>query len=380
MKARLNNAAVESRKINSVFTPLFFRLNNSTDKKELNKLLDDKKQVEVYDEILSQVEEYVKSIHPKKVFSKAELTAAAIQHISNTPFEEYGVWVYYPWSNRLVHILDEEEFIAVRTNRNQYKITPAEKEILATKRIGVIGLSVGQSIALTIAMERSCKELRIADFDILELSNLNRIRTGVHNLGIAKTVAVAREVAEIDPYLKVTCFNEGAGEQNLDDFILKDGKLDILVDECDDLLVKILCRQKAKEHKVPVMMDTSDRGMLDVERFDLEPDRPILHGLIDHLDIEKVAQLKTNEEKIPYVLAILNVETISKRMKESMREIRKTITTWPQLASSVVLGGGMSADVCRRILLNEFHDSGRYFIDLEELISDKKNNAALKSE
>lgn len=380
MKARLNNAAVESRKINSVFTPLFFRLNNSTDKKELNKLLDDKKQVEVYDEILSQVEEYVKSIHPKKVFSKAELTAAAIQHISNTPFEEYGVWVYYPWSNRLVHILDEEEFIAVRTNRNQYKITPAEKEILATKRIGVIGLSVGQSIALTIAMERSCKELRIADFDILELSNLNRIRTGVHNLGIAKTVAVAREVAEIDPYLKVTCFNEGAGEQNLDDFILKDGKLDILVDECDDLLVKILCRQKAKEHKVPVMMDTSDRGMLDVERFDLEPDRPILHGLIDPLDIEKVAQLKTNEEKIPYVLAILNVETISKRMKESMREIRKTITTWPQLASSVVLGGGMSADVCRRILLNEFHDSGRYFIDLEELISDKKNNAALKSE
>lgn len=380
MKARLSDAAVESRKINSVFTPLFFRLNNSTDKKKLNTLLDDKKEVEVYDEILSQVEEYVKSIHPKKVFSKPELTEAAIQYIGNTPFEEYGVWVYYPWSNRLVHILDEEEFIAVRTNRNQYKITPAEKEILATKRIGVIGLSVGQSIALTIAMERSCKELRIADFDILELSNLNRIRTGVHNLGIAKTVAVAREIAEIDPYFKVICFHEGAGEHNIDDFILKDGKLDILVDECDDLLVKILCRQKAKKHKVPVIMDTSDRGMMDVERFDLEPDRPILHGLIDHLDIEKVAQLKTNEEKIPYVLAILNVETISKRMKESMREIRKTITTWPQLASSVVLGGGMSADVCRRILLNEFHDSGRYFIDLEELISDKKNNAALKSE
>jgi hypothetical protein len=27
-------------------------------------------------------------------------------------------------------------------------------------------------------------------------------------------------------------------------------------------------------------METSDRGVLDVERFDLEPDRPIFHGLL----------------------------------------------------------------------------------------------------
>ncbi len=32
-----------------------------------------------------------------------------------------------------------------------------------------------------MAMERSFGELRIADYDVLELTNLNRIRTGVHN-------------------------------------------------------------------------------------------------------------------------------------------------------------------------------------------------------
>ena len=86
------------------------------------------------------------------------------------------------------------------TNDASRSASPEEKETLSKKKIGIIGLSVGQSIALTIAMERTCGELRIADFDILELSNLNRIRAGLPNLGIAKTIVVAREIAEIDPW------------------------------------------------------------------------------------------------------------------------------------------------------------------------------------
>ncbi|HXA00680.1 MAG TPA: hypothetical protein VNW99_01760, partial [Cytophagaceae bacterium] len=44
---------------------------------------------------------------------------------------------------------------------------------------------------------------------------------------------------------------------------------------------------------------------------------------------------------------------------------------------AVVLGGGVTADVCRRILLNQFRESGRYFVDVEELIADKKKISAL---
>lgn len=68
-------------------------------------------------------------------------------------------------------------------------------------------------------MERICGELRLADFDLLELTNLNRIRTGVHNLGLAKVYSVAREIAEIDPFLKVVCFPQGLSEDNLDEFL-----------------------------------------------------------------------------------------------------------------------------------------------------------------
>ena len=96
--------------------------------------------------------------------------------------EEFGIWIYYPWCQKLVHTLNEKEFIELRTSRNKYKITEEEREVLSLKTIGVIGLSVGQSVSLTLAMERGFGELRIADFDELELTNLNRLRSGIYNL------------------------------------------------------------------------------------------------------------------------------------------------------------------------------------------------------
>lgn len=67
-------------------------------------------------------------------------------------------------------------------------------------------------------MERVCGELRLADFDVLELTNLNRIRTGTHNLDLPKVYSVAREIAEIDPFIKVKCFAAGLTEKNMDFF------------------------------------------------------------------------------------------------------------------------------------------------------------------
>src|SRR5258708_1043474 len=261
-----------------IYTPEFFRLNNPEDKKAFNDLHSENKILFVHDEIYTQLQELIKSQNPSVRIKSDEYEARITDYLKGEDINEYGVWVYYPWSRRLVHLLDEDEFTEVRTNRNQYKITREEKHLLSTKKIGIIGLSVGQSIALTLSMERGFGELRLADFDTLELSNLNRIRTGLHNMGIPKVVIAAREIAEIDPFLKVSWFFDGIREANMDTFFTGNGKLDLLVDECDGLDIKIISRYKARELKIPVVMDTSDRGMLDVERFDLEPDRPILHG------------------------------------------------------------------------------------------------------
>ena len=356
---------------NRTYKPLIFNLVDPVQKNAFEELLQQKNNLQVYDHIYTQVEELIKCLNPTIVFlPPTELQNAVANHFGNINESEYGVWVYYPWTNKLVHLLNEEEFAIVRTNRNKHKITIKEQATLSTKKIGVMGLSVGQSVSLTLAMERGFGELRIADFDELDLSNINRIRTGVFNIKLKKTVIVAREIAEIDPFLNVVCFEDGITENNLDDFLTGNGKLDLLIDECDSFDIKINSRTKAKALGIPVLMEGSDRGTIDIERFDLEPTRPVLHGMVAHLDMSKYSSLTTMDERIPYITAVTGVETLSPRMKASAVEIMATIATWPQLASAVTYGGGITADLARKILLGNLNTSGRFFIDIDELIQD----------
>lgn len=351
------------------YRPRILRPHLPADLRELLTLMHDL-HIDVHDTLLMQLGELVKLRHPKEKFSEAALVAAVSKELDGVAPAHYGVWVYYPWASRLVHLLDEPDFVAVRTSRNQYKITPAEQQMLATKRVGIIGLSVGQTIALALAMERSCGEIRLADFDILELSNLNRVRTSLASLALPKAVAVAREIAELDPFLPVDCFFDGITDATIDPFLTDGGALDLLIEVCDGLDAKLLARQRARAAGISVLMQTSDRGMVDVERFDREPRRPLLHGLIDDLDYTALTGL-SNEEKVPHILAMLGIDTTSERLKASMLEVEQTISTWPQLAGAVMLGSAVVSDVARRILLDQFHDSGRFFVDLQELIADR---------
>jgi len=361
----------QTQALKNIYKPVFFKLIDPDQKRAFENLIQSEGNLQVFDHIYSQLEELIKCLQPTIVFLPPAALAEAVKNkFQEKPAEEYGVWVYYPWCTKLVHLLDEEEFSIVRTNRNKHKITAQEQEKLAQKKIGVMGLSVGQSVSVTLAMERGFGELRIADFDELDLSNINRIRTGIQNIKIKKTVIVAREVAEIDPFLNVVCFEDGITAENLDTFLTGNGKLDLLIDECDSFDIKINARKKAKSLGIPVLMEGSDRGTIDIERFDLEPDRPVLHGMVEHLDMENYHTLRTMDEQIPYITAVTGVETLSPRMKGSAIEIMSTISTWPQLASAVTYGGGVTADLARKILLGNLSVSGRFFLDLDELIRD----------
>ena len=298
---------------------------------------------------------------------RGELPALVQGHLNGADRETYGAWVYYPWSRRLVHLLPREEFLEVRTDRNRYKITRQEQRELRSFTVGVVGLSVGKSAALTMALEGVGGRFRLADYDELELSNMNRLTAGVHELGLPKTTIAARGMLEIDPYLDIEIFDRGLDDGNLETFLAGEGPLDLLVDECDDLYLKVKLRERARDLGMPVIMDTSDRGMLDVERFDLEPARPIFHGLLPDVKAERLQGLAT-KDKVPYVLRILGEDHLSPRLMASLVEIQESISTWPQLGSGVTLGGALVTNAARRVLLGQLRASGRYYVDLDRLI------------
>lgn len=296
---------------------------------------------------------------------------------------DYGRWVYYPWSGRLVHLLPPGEFHELRTDRNRNKITRSEQQRLANCTVAIVGLSVGNAIAMTLALEDACGHLKLGDLDTLELSNMNRIRASVDQLGLPKTILTARQIYELNPYAKLSLFHEGVTPGNLEAFLRGDPAPDIVIDECDDIRMKILLRERAREYGIPVLMETSDRGMLDVERFDLEPHRPILHGLLGSITGADLPDSMNNEEKIRYVLPVIGIQEISARSAASMLEIGETLTTWPQPGADVTLGGATVSLAVRLLALGCDLPSGRRHIDLQELIthaSDNRQCAAVDDE
>jgi len=346
-----------------------FLLARNKDRQRLQNLLDQGIVQEIHDTLRDQIGELLETRFPARSWAPLELSHAVDAFLDDRGPASVGTWAWFPWSRRLVLLLDEQEFVELRTSRNRYKITPDEQAALAHRRVGIVGLSVGQSVALTIALERCAGTLRLADFDALGLSNLNRLRASVHEIGVPKVLITARQIAEIDPYLRVECFGEGITMDTLDDFFDKAGRLDLLIDECDDLEMKFAMRRAARSRGVPVLMDTSDRGLLDIERFDREPQRPLFHGRVDETPGDRLHAL-TQAERVPLVADIIGRESLSARATASLFEVGHSIPTWPQLASSVALGGGVACDAARRILLGDLLDSGRFHVDLDEIVRD----------
>ncbi|GGN74338.1 Rv1355c family protein [Nocardia rhizosphaerihabitans] len=270
-------------------------------------------------------------------------------------------WVYYPWRHALVAILGPAAFRAIRTDRNRNKLTRAEQQRLAQLTVGVVGQSVGHSVAYTLALEGACGLLRLADFDTIELSNLNRVPGGLFDVGVNKSVVTARRIAELDPYLPVEIWQAGVLIDTVDEFL--DG-LSVVVEECDSLDIKFAVREAARRRRIPLLMDTSDRGLFDVERYDLEPGREPFHGLLGATTGAQLADLDT-KAKAPHVLRILDPGQLSSRMAASLAEVGETITTWPQLGSDVQLGAAIVTAAVRRIGLGAKLSSGRTRVDLE---------------
>ena len=279
--------------------------------------------------------------------------------ISTNP--EYGSWVYFPWNNRALKILEKVEFVELRTSRNRNKITQAEQERLASKTIGIVGMSVGFSVFLTMIMERVAENYKIADFDTLSMSNLNRLPFRLSDIGLSKVLIAKRWALEIDPYLNIQVFNEGVNSNNVEDFFIGNSDLDLVVDECDSGNIKLLLRVMARKQRIPLLMETSDRGLLDVENYQNDSE-PIFHGKIADSEIEGLLM----ENSGAVLMRFIDLSEASKRGVESMLEIGKSIDTWPQLASDVFHGGATVTIAARNILLGNTIPSGRYFVDLQQ--------------
>lgn len=283
------------------------------------------------------------------------------------------VWIYYPWSKKAVHTLSENLYFTLRTARNRNIITETEQLRYRNMAVGVAGLSVGSAILSALVMSGGPKRLKIADFDVVEISNLNRMRARLSEVGMSKAEVAARNIWDVDPFGSISLYAAGLNEHNLADFVLKRPRLNLFIDEMDSIPMKIRARQICRRHKIPVVMvtDNGNGVILDVERFDKEQKRPLLHGIMEGMNPDYVQNLDF-KSWVRVANKIVGNKSLGTRMRQSISEIGKTISGMPQLGASAAMGGSCVAFVARSIANNQQMPSGRYRIEFEHMFLKKR--------
>lgn len=267
---------------------------------------------------------------------------------------DYKVF-FFPWLNKIIKTVTDDDFFSLKTNRNQDLITAEEQQILRKFNVAVFGLSVGSNIAFLLAQAGVSNKIILADPDTLDTSNLNRIFSGISEVGINKSIIAARKIAEGNPYAQVIPVTEGINPEKLES-LLKGESIHCIVEEVDSLPVKISTRRLALKYKVPVVMIT-DNGfsiILHVERYDLGYDK------IFEKDLSYWDEILKGEMNIQTVSQIIAQDIIGdfqkidqKLIASTMRVYQKELVAWPQLGSTAMFGGVVAMQMIKRIALKE---------------------------
>jgi hypothetical protein len=363
----------EYAQVKTVYRPIFFDFKKNEDAEKFSTLLDSGKVVRVSDDYEEQIRELFSIENPDKIFlpNFPELFAEYLAGISkNSPLSTHGMWVYYPWNGTVVHILDDDAFQKVRMARNKYLITEEEQKKFYDAVIGFAGLSVGWSIVLAVVLEGGAKHIKLADNDRLALSNMNRILAGSTDFGSLKTEMAARRIYEINPYAEVELFSDGITDENIGRFF---GGLTLVVDEIDNLAMKWGLREHARDKKIPLVMatDNEERGVVDVERYDITPDQIFFNGRLGGITLENLKGLSKIETG-QMIGKMVGEENATDKMRKSLGEIGKTIVSWPQLGGTAMVNGGAAAYVIRQIIYGEGIQSGRIMIPIDMIADEQK--------
>lgn len=235
-------------------------------------------------------------------------------------------------------------------SRQMSIVTRSEQERFKDAKITVIGCGGigGETIEMLARM--GIGELVLVDKDAFDLSNLNRQTLAlITDLGLDKSAVAKEKVRLINPYVKVTTFNEHVDQSNIDKII---GDSDIVIDALDNVLTRVIVSRTAKEKGIPYIHGA-------------------IHGTLGQVTVFLPNSDKTYEEmfNLPSIGKELNDETIE-ALKNVTSGVPPVIGPTPNLigcleafeAYKVITGVG-KVTVAPKILTFDLLDLGSFSLD-----------------
>ncbi len=280
-----------------------------------------------------------------------------------------GVWIYLPWLEMLIHSLNQEEYLQLRTARNRNLISHDNQRHLYNKTISVIGLSVGLNILTAMVRFGIGNKFIIADSDTVSISNFNRSVYSLANLSSLKSNVALENLSLIDPFLEITAVDEGLKDEHIYDLLKQSS---IVVDTFDSFDLKIKLRKAAKELKVPILscFDIDKGVLLIVERYDIESNLDLRFFLNGHSEAEFYKKNISVKEKTNFFINVIGKEYHSRDMLDCVFKVGTQLTGYPQLAISTFFAASLLTYAAHEIVLNKSFASMRKFFSLPEMFGE----------
>jgi molybdopterin/thiamine biosynthesis adenylyltransferase len=255
------------------------------------------------------------------------------------------------------------------------------REVRATLElatIGVVGASVGSNVVEALARELRPQRMKVADPDWIELNNLNRLERAslehlvkprsfrsaarssmeMHRYGKADVAAYLQQ--RVDPYARYFVYPTGIDDTNLDRFLLGGGDepaLDLVVEETDDLGLKVRIRERCRELGIPVLMmtDFGHQAILHFQDFKRKPETTLGYACGDEECRALLDQAMTTgnrEQVFELVRKLVGPECVRGEFSDWVAGLGEQPTSsLPQSGATAMISGGIAGKCVALYLL-----------------------------
>ena len=155
--------------------------------------------------------------------------------------------------------------MADRLMRTRLLLGDEGVEKLQRSCVMVVGCGAVGSYAIEALARAGLGHLKLVDFDVVEVSNINRQLFALNSTIGEKKVQVAKErIYDISPDIKVETFDVFLNEQNADDLI---SDVDFIVDAIDSRDSKIALYQTCQKKGIPFVSSMGAARRMDTSKI-----------------------------------------------------------------------------------------------------------------
>ncbi len=146
--------------------------------------------------------------------------------------------------------------------------TELMNRILA-KKVIVFGVGGVGGFVVEALVRAGIQTIAIVDYDIVDITNINRQIIALHStIGRAKVEVMEERIKDINPNAEVRIFAEKLTSENIEDFNLNE--YDYIVDAIDDVPAKLLLISTAKQLEVPIICSMGTGNKFDPSHFRID--------------------------------------------------------------------------------------------------------------